>query len=329
MTDPYGGLIAAESGRKFYEGAGIFESVSGTVEGIANLDPGGTIGNGAATLMSGLGAIVDPLQTLFAAGVGWAMEHVAVLREPLDRLMGDPKSIEGHAATWKNMEKRIYEATDAFVADVNRTTAAWAAESADAYRRRARGHADAVQAMGKVADGMGRVTTLLGAVVGVARNTIRDIVAQVVGAILSKALQVATGLLMPKALAEIALLVANTSTKILGVLKQLFLKIKEIGRFVQRMQEWIMVISKSNNDVLRLVAHRAEATELVRQGWTGPVKAYRVLGEGDVRVYGPMRQVLVNTGRSAAETNSSQNTGQSADSSRDDNPEPAPIDIPL
>ncbi|MDI6103475.1 hypothetical protein QLQ12_33185 [Actinoplanes sp. NEAU-A12] len=328
MTDVYGGLIAPAADRKFYEGAGIFESVSGMVDSGIKLDGGGALGNLAATLMSGLGAIMDPLQTLFAAGVGWAMEHVSVLREPLDKLMGDPKAIEGHAASWKAIENRIYKAVDLFVADVNRTTAGWAAESADAYRLRALDHAGVVQATGKIADGMGRVTTLLGVTVGVVRNTIRDIIAQAVGAIISKALQAATGLLMPKALVEIAMLVSHTSMKILSVLRHLFTKIEETGRVVKTMQMFLAQISKANNNVLRLVAHRVEASGTARQGWTGPYRAYGVLSDGDARVYGPIQQVLINTGRSAAETNGSQNVGQASDSTRDDNTAPTPIDIP-
>ncbi|MEV4639212.1 hypothetical protein AB0J80_17840 [Actinoplanes sp. NPDC049548] len=142
-----------------------------------NADGLGFAGNLVATGLSAIGAVMDPLQAVFAAGVGWLMEHVSCLREPLDRLMGDPKAIEGHAQSWKNVEQRIYDATGFFVAEVNRSTAAWAAASAEAYRRRAHAHADGIQAMGRIADDMSKATTIVGALVGVARNTIRDIIA--------------------------------------------------------------------------------------------------------------------------------------------------------
>src|SRR6187549_2530055 len=140
------GLIAPESGTKFYEGAGIFESACGVADGVAHEDWLGMGGNLVAT---GLGLL----------GAGWLMEHVSFLREPLDKLCGDPKAIEGHAQTWRNIEQRIYDATDFFVSEVNKSTAAWAAQSAEAYRRRARGHADAIQAMGKIAEVLSKITT--------------------------------------------------------------------------------------------------------------------------------------------------------------------------
>jgi hypothetical protein len=74
---------------------------------------------------------------VFAAGVGWLMEHVSFLREPLDRLMGDPKAIEGHAQSWKNIEQRICDAMEFFVAEVNRSTAIYGPP----HRRRRTGDA--------------------------------------------------------------------------------------------------------------------------------------------------------------------------------------------
>lgn len=76
--------------------------------------------------------------------------------------------------------------------EVNRSTAAWAAQSAEAYRRRARAHAQSIQAIGKIADGMNKSATIVGAMVGVVRNTLRDIIAEVVGACISKAIQAVT-----------------------------------------------------------------------------------------------------------------------------------------
>ncbi|GGN97059.1 hypothetical protein GCM10010112_88880 [Actinoplanes lobatus] len=328
MSDTYAGLIAPAGGTKFYEGAGIFESVSGMVDSLTQRNFLAAGGNFVASSLAALGTIMDPLQSLFAAGVGWAMEHVDVLREPLDKLMGDPKAIEGHADSWKNIERRIYETTELFVAEVKSTTAVWTAASAAAFRKRARAHAETVQATGAIADALSKATTALGAVVGIARNTIRDIIAQVVGAIISKLLQAATAVLLPKALMEVAVLVSQTSIKILTVMKELVLKIKEIGSGIEKLSRMIEKLTSAKLDVTRLMTHRVEAAGVAREGWTGPVKAYAALTLGDARVYGPIQQVLINTGRSAAETNTSQNSGSAADSTRKKDPEPNPVDLP-
>ncbi|GAB1641465.1 hypothetical protein [Krasilnikovia sp. MM14-A1259] len=323
------GLIAQESATKGYEGAGIFESACGVVDSGFHLDGFGFAGNLVATGLGAIGAIMDPLQAVFAAGVSWLMEHLDCLREPLDRLMGDPKAIEGHAQSWKNIEKRIYDATDFFVAEVNRSTAVWAAESAEAYRQRAHDHADAIQAIGKIADGMSKATTIMGALVGVVRNTIRDIVAEVVGACISKAIQAATVVLIPKVAAEVAVLVAKTSTKILGLLKQLFSSIKQVGLFTKRMQSLLEEVAQANRNVLRLEAFRIEAAGTAGKGWSGFKDAYKLLSQGHVSVHGTVDQVIADTARDSSRSNAVQNTGSGLSTLTGEDPEPEPIHLPL
>jgi len=323
------GLVAAESGTKAYEGAGIFESACGVADGVAHGDWLGAGGNLVATGLSLLGAVMDPLQAVFAAGVGWLMEHVSFLREPLDRLAGDPHAIDGHAQTWKNIEQRIYDATDFFVAEVNKSTTVWAAQSAQAYRRRARAHAESIQAMGKIADVLSKVTTITGAMVGVVRNTIRDIVADVVGACISKAIQAVTVVLIPKVVAEVAILVGKTTSKILNLLKGLLSAVKRMGGLVKRCDAILEEIGQANRNVLRLEAFRLEAAGTSRPGVAGFKQAYKTLSDGQVSVYGPANHVAVETAKSASATNSSQNTGATGSTLSGDDPAPNPIDLPL
>ncbi|MEU4693722.1 hypothetical protein [Actinoplanes sp. NPDC023714] len=321
------GLIAGERPTKAYEGTGIFESASGMVDSGFRGDVPGFAGNGVAAGLAAIGAVMDPLQVVFAAGVGWLMEHVAILREPLDKLMGDPKAIDAHAQSWKNIEQRIYDATDLFVDEVNRTTTAWTAASADAYRQRAREHAESIQAMGKLADGMGRATTVLGAMVGIARNTVRDIVAEVVGACISAAMQAVSVVLIPKMVAEISMLVSKASLKIFTVVKRLMTTIENTGLFVRQMQAMMSQIGQSSRNVLRLEAHRIEAVGTAGQGWRGTADAYRLLSEGHIRAHGAVGQVMVNTARTAAQGNTSQNTGSGASDTIEGNPAPPPIGV--
>jgi hypothetical protein len=322
-------VIAPEGTTKGYEGAGIFESACGVVDNLQDGQVLGAVGNGLATGLAALGAIMDPLQAIFAAGVGWLMEHVSFLREPLDRLAGDPKAIEGHAQTWYNIEQRIYEATDFFVDQVNQSTAQWTSQAADAYRRLARSHAESVQALGAVADAMSKATSIVGALVGVVRNTIRDIVAEVVGACISKAIQALTVVLIPKVLAEVAILVANTSRKILSMLKRLFEAIKRIGNITSKLDGILAKIGQANRNTIRLEAFRLQAAGEAGSGWNGFRQAYNTLSQGNVSVYGPVRDVVVNTARSSSQTNGAQNSGQAGDTLRGKNPAPTPIDLPL
>ncbi|MBG0563017.1 hypothetical protein [Actinoplanes aureus] len=324
-------VIAPESVTKTYEGAAIFESAGGIVDGFRNGEPLAIGGNVAATGLSLLGAVMDPVQEVFAAGVGWLMEHVSLLREPLDRLAGDPKAIEGHAKSWRQIESRIYQATDAFASEVRRSTDAWAAESLAAYRRRALDHAESVQALGKIAELMSQLTTVAGAVVGVFRNTIRDIVAEVVGACISKAVQAVTVVLIPKVVAEVAILVAATTTRILTVLKDLLKRLDNLRQLAGPCGFLLEQVGKASRNVTRLQAFRVEAagTAIVDpKGWAGWSRAYRTLSDGNIAAHGNTEHLIVETARTAGQTNSSQNSGSSGTTLIEDDPEPTPIDFP-
>jgi hypothetical protein len=322
-------LIGPEGTTKGYEGAGIFESACGVADGIAHGDWLGAGGNLGATGLSVLGVVMDPLQAVFGAGVGWLMEHVSFLREPLDQLAGDPKAIEGHAQMWKNIEQRIYDATEFFVSEVNNSTPAWAAQSAEAYRQRARGHAESIQAMGKIADVLSKVTMITGALVGIVRNTVRDIVAEVIGACISKAIQAATVVLIPKVIAEVAILVGETTSKIFNLLKRLFSAIKQMGVLVKRCDAILEEIGQANRNVLRLEAFRLEAAGSARPGLSGFKQAYNTLGAGHVAVHGVTDQVIVETARGASATNGVQNAGSTGSTLVGDDPAPTPIELPL
>ncbi|GAB3967088.1 hypothetical protein GCM10027615_15820 [Plantactinospora veratri] len=323
-------VVAPEGETKGYEGAGIFESACGVVDGIKSENWLGAGGNFMAAGLSAIGAIMDPLQAVFAAGVGWLMEHVSFLREPLDKLAGDPKAIEGHAQTWYNIERRIYEATDFFVDEVNRSTADWTSQAAAAYRQRARGHAESVQALGKIADAMSKATTIVGAMVGVIRNTIRDIVAEVIGACISKAVQALTVVLIPKVAAEVAILVGKTSHKILNLLERLFQAIRQMGILTSRCDAILAQIGQASRNTLRLDAFRIQAIgEAGGSGMSGFRGAFNTIGQGHTSVYGTVDQVVQNTARSAGQTNGWQNGGQAGDTLRGENPSPKPIELPL
>jgi hypothetical protein len=61
---------------------------------------------GSDTLEADLGvpaADVDPLGLLDAAGLGWLVEHVDFLREPLDWLAGHGDRFEDAVATWRQV----------------------------------------------------------------------------------------------------------------------------------------------------------------------------------------------------------------------------------
>jgi hypothetical protein len=334
-------VVAPEASTSWYEGAGILESVMGTVEGFSNGDYLGMGGNLLSTGLSAIGAIMDPFQAVFAAGVGWLMEHVSFLREPLDWLCGDPKEIEGHAATWRNIGRRIDFAASHYADQVRTSTVTWTTLAADAYRGRAGRHVEDIQSLGAVSEGMAKMTLIAGAMVGVVRNTVRDIIAEVVGAAVSKAVQALLVVTIPKVIAEVAILVAECSTKIMNLLKRLVASVSKLTGDISVLSGLLERISKSLQDgttgALVNGAYRAQAGgEMMGRGpvtgvadsWGAYKDAYQTLSRGHTAAHGATEQVVDETLKSASVNNGLQNGGATGDKLPDPHPD-TPIKLPL
>jgi hypothetical protein len=135
--------------------------------------------------------------------------------------------------------------------------------------------------------------------------------------------------LIPKVLAEVAILVANTSRKILSMLKRLFEAIKRIGGITKQLDGILAQIGQHSRDTIRLQAFRLEAAGAGGSGWSGFRQAYNTLSRGNVTVYNTGREAVINTARDSAQTNTAQNSGQAGDTLRGNNPAPTDIDLPL
>lgn len=332
-------LVAADGDRKWYEGAGIVESSVGTLDSALGAEWGGAAGNAAATGLGALGAVMDPLQAVFAAGVGWLIEHVECLRRPLDDLCGNPKEIEAHAITWRNIQGELFKSVEVFVDDVKSGTAEWTGRSADAYRQRAAEHATSVAALGEACEVLSDRTVTAGAVIGVVRNTIRDIVAEVIGAAISKALQALLVVTIPKIVAEVAVLVAECTAKIVNVLQKLSRVIRslaeQVGKLSGMVDSLAVALREASHGATVVGAYRLQAagTRMMNPTsglgeWGAAYKtAFDTINDGHTAIHGTVATVVKETMINAARSNGAQNAGSTADKVTPK--DPPPIDLPL
>lgn len=94
-----------------YAGAGVFESLAQTWDSGKRLGEGdfAEFGlNAGALALDGLGMVMDPLGALATAGIGWLIEHVSFLREPLDWLAGNGDKIKAAVATWNQVATDLH-----------------------------------------------------------------------------------------------------------------------------------------------------------------------------------------------------------------------------
>lgn len=157
------------------EGAGVFSSFADLNNTLGSGD-GAQIGyslGGAA--LDGLDAVVNPFDALVTAGLGFLVEHVAILHEPLDALAGDPTQIAAQARTWHNVARELHRIGTEYrgAADGVR---GWDGATSEAYRGAASAFTDQLHRAGEDADRLASLVLDTGAMVATVRALVRDLI---------------------------------------------------------------------------------------------------------------------------------------------------------
>ncbi|MFB9662847.1 hypothetical protein ACFQS3_21955 [Glycomyces mayteni] len=182
--------VPAQPGAAF-AGAGMVESYAGLAMAI---DSGSWIDASVAGLgvaLETVGAVIDPIGTLAAAGVGWLIEHVEPLQEALDMLAGNPTLVEAHAMTWDNVATACFEMSEQLAASVKADLTTWTGEASTAYHAMGDANADVVACVGGTALSLGTATRGAGQLVTMVREFVRDFVAECIGSLIAWAAEVA------------------------------------------------------------------------------------------------------------------------------------------
>ncbi|HEX8343636.1 MAG TPA: hypothetical protein VF657_02665, partial [Actinoplanes sp.] len=232
-------------------------------------------------------------------------------------------------------------ASSYYADQVRTSTVDWTALAAEAYRGRAGRHVEDVRSLGAVSEGVAKLTLIAGAMVGVIRNTVRDLIAEVVGAAVSKAVQSLLVVTIPKVIAEIGILVAECSTKIMNLLKRLVDSVSRLTGDITMLGGLLERIAKSlqegTHGALINGGYRAQAggemmargpASGLNDGWDAYKDAFRTLSQGHTAAHGATEQIIDETLKSAAVNNSLQNGGATGDNLPDPHPD-TPIRLPL
>ncbi|UOZ06911.1 WXG100 family type VII secretion target [Amycolatopsis sp. WQ 127309] len=144
------------------------------------------IGIAAGTLVLDVASVaLDPLGKLFAAGVGWLIEHVHFLRIPLDMLAGNPPEIRLMAEQLHKQAENVRNAAADLTARTRRVTDEWQGEAAESFTHTTDSLLDRMGKSGEALDTAGYVVETTMAVIAALRALIRDIIASVIGEILA------------------------------------------------------------------------------------------------------------------------------------------------
>ena len=220
------------------EGAGVLSSWKDVV---AAGDAGELAAAGTNAELTTLGAAMNPLEALVGAGVGWLIEHVWFLHEPLDALAGDPVQITAHARTWENVSKALVDLAADYRADVDRLTG-WDGAAALAYRQAASDYVAGLQQGARSAFDVSGQVLGAGATIGAVRAMIRDVLANLVTELVTWGLR-ALALSVPSAGASLAAFTGWAVTRATVV----------AGRIADRIAELIDELAAAAASLVRTV----------------------------------------------------------------------------
>ncbi|MFE5502518.1 WXG100 family type VII secretion target [Amycolatopsis japonica] len=186
-------LIAKkEDDKKYFKGSGLGDSIEGLV-GTLNPKPDEDIDafalamDGVSVGLDALSMVLNPLGELVKAGVGWLMENLDFIREPLEILTGDPDLVQRAAQTWNNIAIELEAVAGDYEGSLS-TTSGWDGDAAIAYRRVALQYTQSLRDVAAEAKESARWITTGGMVVATARALIFDIIATFISDVITRAL---------------------------------------------------------------------------------------------------------------------------------------------
>ncbi|SDT66755.1 WXG100 family type VII secretion target [Actinoplanes derwentensis] len=261
-------LIAqAQSSTTWSTGLGLIEDARQISDGIHdNSWVDATLG-GVGGSLDTLAVAIDPLGSMMAWGVSWLLEHVKPLKDALDWLAGQPDEIAAHAATWRNVAASVAGTHERYAAAVRTQTSDWYGASGDAYRAHAAEQIAAVEGIATVTNAISYAVEGAGLLVGLVRETVRDLIAQFVATLAVRLPQwlaaegVTLGLATPVVVSQVVALVTTWANRIQHFIRAL---LNSLRRLSGRLDELAGILDRLKQLVGRL--SRAEPTSSAPHG---------------------------------------------------------------
>jgi hypothetical protein len=185
MSAPPGTLAQWDKTPEDLEGAGVVSSWADLAEADKG-DPFEVVFAATAAGLDTLAFVADPFASLLGAGIGWLIEHIDFLREPLDALAGDPLQIKAAANAWHGVATELTAvATELRGAGASpsgpaTTPTGWDGDACRAYGWNAADRAGRIEFVAVRSDGLAVSLLKQGALVGTVRSLVRDAIAELV-----------------------------------------------------------------------------------------------------------------------------------------------------
>jgi hypothetical protein len=118
----------------------------------------------------------NPFETLISWGLGWVIEHVDFLKEPLDWVTGDQDALDLEGKKWEAIGEHVQKTAEQLTAEVRKNCLDWKGKAADQYRAYVQKQLDAYAALSDSATKVAEVVGICKTILDVVRTLIRDLI---------------------------------------------------------------------------------------------------------------------------------------------------------
>lgn len=126
---------------------------------------------------------LNPFKEFIMAGVGWIIEHVDWLREPLETLTGDPAAITAISQTWSNISQ-AFDNAGADMGGLVEQLADWQGEAADAYRSTSTAFSEMLSGTASAAQMVSNCYAAIGVVVATVKAIVLELICEFVSRVI-------------------------------------------------------------------------------------------------------------------------------------------------
>jgi hypothetical protein len=159
------------------EGAGMAQDFIGGTEKILSGDWTEGLLDMAAGGFDVKDLFKDPMDTLVSMGLGWVIEHVSFLKEPLDWLTGNQDTLDLTVQTWQKISEHVQQTAEALTDSARKDCAHWQGDAADEYRAYMQDQIDVYVGLSEGAKGVSGLVDICKSILNVVRTVVRDLIA--------------------------------------------------------------------------------------------------------------------------------------------------------
>ena len=229
-------------------GAGFFEAATGLDKAVKENDKV-AIGIGSAGMaLETIGLVLDPIGSLLTAGIGWLIEHITILRWPLDILMGDPIGIAAASEALTAEKKKLEQWSADHQEALGTLMQEWSGQAADQFKKDMEAVTEQLAVLGGYLDQAGKNMKIAGGIVGAFRGIFRDLIAMLLATIIKGAL-IAAALAPVTFGASIALFVTTTIGTVATALGKIGAKLVELGKKLSDLVQALAKMGKAGDDL--------------------------------------------------------------------------------